>query len=286
LYVHDRHKEWANGKAVRRRRFLALFGAGALGTAGAVAGRALGLDGSANRPAGTAGRGVELPESGVRRIVWSVETATPAMALTFDDGPNADLTPRILDILDDFGVRATFMAMGYSAVRHPRLLQDVVAAGHEVGNHTWSHRNLAGESAESTYREMERGARAIGAVTGRRTTLFRPPRGEFTADAVRAAAGLRHDVILWSVERREPAGAEPRRLADDFTSRTGPGDIVLLHDGYGRGTFAPDAEWAARLRRRRADEVAALPTLLSGLREQGLRLLTLSELLRLQEDDR
>ena len=264
---------------MQRRRFLALCGAGALGTAGAAVTRAFGSAPGRAAPGPPPPPGLELPVTGVRRIVWSVPTDDRVIALTFDDGPTTELTPRILDILEDFRVPATFMVMGYNAVRHAGMLEDAVAAGHEIGNHTWSHRHLRHESPEATYREIEQGARSIEVITGRPTRFFRPPQGEFTTDAVRSAAALDHDVVLWSVERREPAGTAPRRLAEGYIRRTAPGDIVLLHDGYGRGTFAPEADWAERLHRRRAEELAALPGILAGVRAAGLRFVRLSELL-------
>ena len=80
---------------------------------------------------------------GQQRLIWSVSTVEPLAALTFDDGPDPELTPRILEVLAEHGVQATFNVMGWNALRHPDLVRAFVAAGHELGNHTWTHQDLA-----------------------------------------------------------------------------------------------------------------------------------------------
>jgi peptidoglycan-N-acetylglucosamine deacetylase len=144
-------------------------------------------------------------ELGCRQLIWSVPTAEPLAALTFDDGPDPELTPRILAVLARYDVRATFNVMGYNAVRHCDLIRALVDGGHELGNHTWSHQDLAFQSPTATDRQLDRGPAAIERTAGVRPRFFRPPRGELTGAAVQAAARLGHDILLWSVARG-PAG--------------------------------------------------------------------------------
>jgi peptidoglycan-N-acetylglucosamine deacetylase len=191
---------------VDRRRFL---GGAIVGVAGlATGGTALeaGQLGRAARERGDSalpdGPGRDL---GWRRLIWSVPTSAPLVALTFDDGPDLEFTPRILALLRRYDVRATFNVMGYNAVRHRDLIQALTDTGHELGNHTWSHEDLAFQSAAATSRQLERGLAAIERTAGVRPRFFRPPRGELTGAAVQAAARLGHDVLLWSVTRG-PAG--------------------------------------------------------------------------------
>jgi peptidoglycan/xylan/chitin deacetylase (PgdA/CDA1 family) len=271
---------------MQRRRFLGLLGAGLAGS-GVAAARLAAPDLGRRASAGARGAPpqesvddrVQGPDTGLQRVVWSVDTSEPLVALTFDDGPDPEFTPAILDVLDDFDVPATFMVMGFNAVRSPHLLNAAVSAGHDVGNHSWSHLDLREESAATTVEEIRRGSDAVHAITGRRTRLFRPPRGEFTGNAIRAAALLDHDVMLWSVTREAPTDAAPAAVAAAVLGRLEPGSIVDLHDGIGRGTFNPGETWTEELRHRRRIEVAALPLILRAAQREGLRFVTASELI-------
>jgi peptidoglycan-N-acetylglucosamine deacetylase len=222
---------------------------------------------------------VEDPGSGMRRLIWTVDTDQPLAALSFDDGPHPDLTPDILDILDNYGIKASFMAMGYAAQQHPRLMAEVVDAGHEIGYHTWRHKNLALTDVDTTRDEIERGAQLVEDIAGVPVHLFRPPRGRLSEAAVRLTAKKRHDIVLWSVTRGPVDERSPRRIADHLIRSTGPGDILDLHDGIGRGTFNPDGAFAAELMDRRVTEVAALPRFIEELGAKGVRLGTISDLM-------
>lgn len=143
---------------MKRRAFL---GGGMATVAGLASGPAL-LDWRDDRQGRELSASAVPPAPGQRlgqqRLIWSVSTAEPLAALTFDDGPDPELTPRILEVLAEHGVRATFNLMGWNALRHPDLARAVVAAGHELGNHTWTHQDLAFQSARQTGRQLERAA--------------------------------------------------------------------------------------------------------------------------------
>ncbi|HYZ99136.1 MAG TPA: polysaccharide deacetylase family protein [Acidimicrobiales bacterium] len=263
---------------MRRRDFLTLATGGAIG---AAAGRswptAESSDGEDNDD--LADELVEDPRSGLQRIVWTVRTEAPLAALSFDDGPHPALTPRILDILDQHGVKATFLAMGYAAQQHPRLMADVVAAGHEVGHHSWRHYNMATIDSLQTQREIEEGARLVEEASGVPVRWFRPPKGRLNEAAIRTVARQRQDIVLWSVTRGALDERSPRRVADHVAGSMGPGDIVDLHDGIGRGTFNPDGLLADELMARRRTEIDALPRILRQLRSRGIRPVTIGELM-------
>jgi len=228
---------------------------------------------------------VEDPRSGLRRLIWSVETDAPRAALTFDDGPHPALTPRILDLLDRHGITATFMAMGHAAERYPGLMAEIVAAGHEIGHHTWHHKNLARASARETRDEIDRGVELVEEAAGRPARLFRPPQGRLSEAAVRLVARHGHDIVLWSVTRGRLSELSSRRIADHLVGSIGRGDIIDLHDGIGRGTFAPNAPFAVRLMDRRLSEVAALPEMIERVGARGIRLGTIWDLLAVRSDD-
>jgi peptidoglycan-N-acetylglucosamine deacetylase len=262
---------------MRRRAFLAGGGAAVAGLAG---GPAL-LDWRDERQvrelsASAAAAGQRL---GQQRLIWSVSTVQPLAALTFDDGPDPELTPRILQLLAEHGVQATFNVMGWNALRHPDLVRAVVGAGHELGNHTWTHQDLAFQSALQTGRQLERGREAIEQAAGVRPRFFRPPRGNLTGSAIQCAAELGYDVLLWSVTRGSAGVGSPASVADHLARTVAPGDVVALHDGIGRATFQPRGLGAHELRARRRVEVQALPVALERLLGRGLRLVTVSALL-------
>jgi peptidoglycan/xylan/chitin deacetylase (PgdA/CDA1 family) len=270
----------ARAPRVNRRAFLrgAVVGGVSLATAGAAFGvdrrsdfRSRELDGAA-APAGW------RRPLGERRLVWSVPTTLPLAALTFDDGPDPELTPRVLEVLADHHATATFNMMGWNASRHPELVRAVVAAGHELGNHTWTHLDLTELPARRTRNEVDLGRQAIEAAGAVRLRWFRPPRGELTGAATCAAAELGQDLLLWSVDRGPGGVGTPEAVADHLDRAVGPGDVVGLHDGIGRGTFDPDGALAKGLRARRLVELAALPLALERLQARGIRLVTASEL--------
>jgi peptidoglycan/xylan/chitin deacetylase (PgdA/CDA1 family) len=258
-----------------RRAFLAGMGAAAGGAAGLRLGTGRA---GAGEPDGVLPieHQLQVPHEGTHRIVWSIDTDRPRVALTFDDGPDPRLTPQVLEILDDFGITATFLMMGHNAELHPELARQVVDAGHEIGNHTATHLDLGKHPEEICRAEIEDAARQIETATGQDLRWFRPPRGQLSAWSIRFAALQGYDTVMWSLSRGEDG------TADDVVahlSQMAPGDVILLHDGRGRGTFEPDEPFAQDLLRRRLVELEALPRVLADARDRGLELVTVSELM-------
>lgn len=270
---------------MNRRRFLAMLSAatasgGGLATSIVARGRS---ERSADEPAEASEVADAVGASdriGTRHLVWSGETREPVVALTFDDGPDPELTPRILEILGRFGIPATFCVMGHNAVRHPELLRAAVAQGHELGSHTWSHLNLARQSVEETRRQISLCGDAIRAAADVEVRYFRPPYGRLTGTAARYAATMGYDVILWSLGRGVGGVGTPDAVANHVAGSLNAGDIVLLHDGVGRETFDTEIEGRGPVRQRRAVEVRALPQIIERGLEKGFRFVTVSDLLR------
>jgi peptidoglycan/xylan/chitin deacetylase (PgdA/CDA1 family) len=271
-----------------RRELLLGVGSGmagaALGAGSAAAAVGLGWreesaqDARTRETAGAAaphGRPVRV---GARRVIWSTTPAGPYAAITFDDGPTPRFTPRILDALAAAGVRATFDVIGYNAVRHADLLHEIVAQGHEIGNHTWSHLDHTTIDAARIRTEIERCRDEVEHLIQQPLAGFRPPRGELTGCGLLVAAELGYDVFLWSVTGGRK-GISTQQVAEDYlASVVQVGDIVCLHDGLGRGTFSPDASFARELAARREVEVAALPGALRRIADRGIRLTTATDL--------
>lgn len=154
------------------------------------------------------------------------------VALTFDDGPDPEVTPRVLDLLAAAGARATFFCIGRRAAAHPALVAEIARRGHRIENHSHRHPHLfACYPAAGLRREVERAQDAIEAATGRRPRLFRAPAGlrNPLLDRVLHRAGLR--LVSWTRRGFDTVGREPRTIARRLLQGLTAGDILLLHDG-------------------------------------------------------
>ncbi len=198
------------------------------------------------------------------------------VAITFDDGPDPKWTPRILDILKERGVPAAFFLVGQNCEDHPGLVARIVAEGHEIGNHTYYHRNLATMSEWQMKLELDGTQRLIQSITGRSTTLFRPP---YNADSNPAdlselaplaiAEDLGYTIVLEKIDPQDwarPGAAEIVQRVKDLRDE---GNIILLHDAGGD----------------RSQTVEALPQIIDYLHARGDRIVSLSELLNIPHDD-
>ena len=167
-----------------------------------------------------------------------VVTAGPAdatgAALTFDDGPDPETTPRVLELLEGAGVKATFFVIGKKAEADPELVRDILARGHALGVHSYAHeRFMSLRSPRHVERDLGRSVAVIEEITGFRPRLFRAPIGHISPAMARAAKALELTVVGgWS-------GAQPEKVARKVTAGLEDGAIVLLHDASERGDFVP-----------------------------------------------
>jgi peptidoglycan/xylan/chitin deacetylase (PgdA/CDA1 family) len=189
------------------------------------------------------------------------------LSLTFDDGPG-DWTPAILDLLGRHGARATFFCLGERVHGRAPLLRRMLAEGHQIGNHLFSHRHPEGLSDDELRDEIARTAQEIEAATGLAPTLVRPPYGEEPERIGVAAAELGlGPVVLWSIDPEDWKAPPADAIVEHVLQEARAGAIVDLHDGWGRteGTRQPTVE--------------ALERLVPELQARGFDLVTLSELL-------
>lgn len=197
-------------------------------------------------------------------VVTRVATEEPLLALTFDDGPSNTFTPQVLDILDRYRERATFFVVGRQVERSPALVARIHAAGHEIGNHTFSH-PYGFKSVTHLERELALAAEAVYRVTGRQTVLFRPPGGRISPAQLQTARRLGYTVVGWTAadDARDWAGTPPGRIAGRITRHVQKGDILIFHDCGGD----------------RSNSVQALELVIKELQKRGFRFVTVSELL-------
>ena len=214
-----------------------------------------------------------LPRQALGSIT-RVRTDEPAVALTFDDGPDPRSTPRYLDLLERYGARGTFFLIGRSVQRHPDLVQRIRTGGHAVGNHSWDHPSFPAISAKARREQIELGASAIGPIAPR---LFRPPYGNQTWRTRLEPLWLGWQVITWDVCANDWQGDSAETMAHRVIDGLRPGSIVLMHDSLYRYE-RPD--YAAR-----DASIRTLALVLERMQDR-FRFVTVPELLRLGRPQR
>lgn len=163
-------------------------------------------------------------------IAAPVDCAVVAcLALTFDDGPKGDVTPRILDTLDRYGAKATFFLIGMNVPGNEALVRRMHQSGHEIGNHTWSHRNLADLSPQEVGADISQAQAAIAAAGVPAPQLLRPPYGAFNT-MVRSHVPM--TVVGWSIDPEDWRAKKPEKIVEHVLANAKPGAIVDLHDIY------------------------------------------------------
>ncbi|HEX4757185.1 MAG TPA: polysaccharide deacetylase family protein [Terracidiphilus sp.] len=159
------------------------------------------------------------------------------LALTFDDGPNAIWTPKLLDVLEGHGVKATFFLLGSRAQAEPHLVRRIVDAGHLIGNHSWSHPNLALTAASGVREELARTNELLEQITGGPVRYFRPPFGARRPIVFKIARSLGLTPVLWNAMTSDWSEESADRIAEelgakiDRLGRRGKAANIVLHDG-------------------------------------------------------
>jgi cellulose synthase/poly-beta-1,6-N-acetylglucosamine synthase-like glycosyltransferase/peptidoglycan/xylan/chitin deacetylase (PgdA/CDA1 family) len=233
-------------------------------------------------------RSVTLDSSGLLRASYTDFATYPILyhqgaggehevAITFDDGPDPEWTPKILDVLKERGVKATFFLIGQNCEDHPGLVERIVREGHEIGNHTYSHRNLAIMSEWQMELELTATQRLIESITGRSTTLFRPP---YNADSnptdLAELAPLRlaqeqlgYTIVLEKIDPQDWSRPGTEEIIQRVKDLRDEGNIILLHDAGGD----------------RSETLAALPRIIDYLQARGDRIVSLADLLGMSRDE-
>lgn len=166
------------------------------------------------------------------RCLCRNRAAGRVVALTFDDGPHPVQTPRVLDLLRDRGVRATFFLVGSKAEQHPGLVRRIVAEGHDIGIHTWAHgAGFPMQGSEAMTADILRCRALLKAITGEETCLFRPPFGVTNPMVARAVKRTRSRCVGWSIRSLDTLLHRSREaVARGIRRRLGDGKVILLHD--------------------------------------------------------
>lgn len=183
------------------------------------------------------------------------------VALTFDDGPHAEHTPRVLEALAAGSAQATFFLQGAHAERHPALVRAIADAGHELGNHGWSHARASEVGARAFVREAVETQLLLERITGRPLPrLYRPPYGYVSPAALPGLLGERFRLVFWSFDSRDSFVDAPEAvLAAVREAELRSGEVLLFHEDYAHTT-------------------AALPALVADLGRRGFSMVGVSAL--------
>lgn len=191
----------------------------------------------------------------------SCNVTGPFLALTFDDGPHPKHTTRLLDLLKERGVKATFYVIGQNVVQYPEIARRIVDEGHEIGNHSYTHPALTRIGAARVGEEISKSNDAIEQATGVRPATMRPPYGAINAALTqRLNEEFNLTVILWSVDPQDWKIRKASHVSNHILQNARPGSIVLSHDIH-------------------PSTIDAMPGVLDGLVAKGFRFVTVSELI-------
>lgn len=254
----------------RADKVLLTGGATVLGSAAIFGATSLGLGVPLAALAAIIADGVFRPSSGTfYPTISRGPREARKVAMTFDDGPDPEVTPHVLDVLAKYGARATFFMIGRHLAKSPAIAERAVEEGHEIGNHSWQHAYLPNLfSTRAQLADIERVEQLIRSLTKSDAPIpYRPPVGLKSPELARAVHVCRLKVIAWSVHSRDTIDSDPQRIARRVLARVRPGDIVLMHDGHQNATAHRHAG------------AQAVPFILEGLRARELQPVTVQELL-------
>jgi len=192
--------------------------------------------------------------------IYGVDTTEKKVAISFDAAWGAERTPLILDTLDRYGVKTTFFLVGFWIDDHADVLKDIVARGHEIGNHTATHPHLNSLDTPAIREELAPVHEQIKAATGQTIILFRPPFGEYSNKVIEAAQELGYYTIQWSVDSLDWKDLSADAIYERVIGAIHPGAIVLFHNN---ATNTPEA----------------LPRILEALKAQGYTVVPISQLI-------
>ena len=207
------------------------------------------------------------PAKGAQRITFTeCHVEGPYIAITFDDGPNPVQTPRLLKMLKDRGIKATFFVLGQCVAQNPEVAKQIVQEGHEIASHSWNHPLLSKMNEAGVRDQLDRAHNAIKQITGVTTTLMRPPYGGFTVNQrAWANAVWNYKVILWDVDSLDWKHRTPAKTESIIMAETKRGSIILCHDIH-------------------KPTVDAMPATLDALTAKGFKFVTVTELMKMHRE--
>ena len=200
------------------------------------------------------------PKTFLPKKISCVKTDQPLIALTIDDGPKPGFTEQLLKIFDDAQIRVTFFTVGKMLEKYPELGQAIIAAGHEIGSHSYNHLDMTTMSEAEVVEDVERSRRVLDSQGFNNVCLFRPPYGKWDDDVLKVLNDHKFIMVLWSAYTCDFGCEYPDQIRRRALALTSPGGIILCHNGV-------DAT------------VKALPEIIEQLKQKGFKFVTVSELI-------
>ena len=161
-------------------------------------------------------------------VIWRTES--DSVHLTFDDGPHPVATPAVLSLLREHNIKSTFFLIGKNAVTYPHLVSQIVSEGHQIGNHTYNHRQLIFRSTPTIRAEIRDGKEALERIAGDAIQYFRPPYGYFDYRTISIARKLRQRLVMWTIDPGDFEPVETSVVVERVMRKLNRGSIILLHD--------------------------------------------------------
>lgn len=154
-----------------------------------------------------------------------------AVAITFDDGPNVDFTPRVLRLLKEYNAKATFFLIGKNVIQNPEITKQILSHGHTIGNHSFSHSNGYGfKSTKNVLEDIKRAQNVVWEITGLKLNFFRPPFGVANPNIASAVKSLNLETFGWSIRSYDTTSKSTEKIIRDMTLNIRNGDVLLMHD--------------------------------------------------------
>lgn len=197
-------------------------------------------------------------------IYRKVSNENMKIALTFDDGPHPGRTPEILNVLNKFNVKATFFLIGQNIEYYPETFKKIISEGHEIGNHTFSHKPLNKCSDDTLKTEIESFDKVVSEFNCKKTSIIRPPGGLYNDALKKYATENDYSIVLWSIDTMDWSHKSVDDIVDNILLNTNSGDIILMHDFISGQSSTPKA----------------LEIVIPILLERGFEFVTVSELIK------
>lgn len=210
------------------------------------------------------------PAQPVVNIISEVAITDRCVAITFDDGPDPVYTPMMLDLLEQNHVKATFFLIGLHSQWYPDLVRRINKEGHEIGNHSYYHKNYSVKSPGYVSNDIQRTSDLLKSITGVRPKLLRPPFGRYNDNTVEIANQQQLQVVCWSINSLDWQRPAAYVMERQVNRHLGPGQIILFHDGGGK----------------RKETVRAVANFIKTAQNEGYRFLTVSEMIKYQNSSK
>lgn len=198
-------------------------------------------------------------------FLFNAPSTKRQVSLTFDDVPDLIFTPQVLDILHNYGVRATFFVVGNRAAAHPEMIRRMIREGHAIGSHSFTHPNGNKIDDAAFQSEILRTEQVLAGITGYKPTLFRPPYGNVTEQQILWLASQNYHIVNWNVDSLDWKGLSGDQVKENVLGHVAPGSVILQHAGGGEGENL-------------SGTVQALPGIIESLHSQGIEMVTVPEL--------